>query len=180
MFISTTILKNYFLDKLLEVRLLFIREKSQITDFLLQLKSVKKVLIILPRDRAEEVYARKYLTQIRQLFKGTRISTLDVFSLRKMDTNWLGMPNQDFINKLHDEKFDLIVDLNSFHDRLCTFLGATTGAPMRLHVMPGKYEKIYNLQFRVHKSASMDVRFRILINYLAKFRGIKRSETASV
>ena len=170
-------IKNYFLDKLLETRLLFIREKSQITDFMLQINSVKKVLIILPRDRADEVYARKYLTQIRQLFKGTRISTLDTFSLRKIDTDWLGMPNQSFIKKLQDEKFDLIVDLNSFHDRLCTFLGAKTGAPMRLHVMPGRYEKIYNLQFRVHKSASMDVRYRILINYLAQFRGIKRPET---
>jgi len=180
MFISTSVIKNYFLDKLLEVRLLFIREKRQITDFLQQLNSVKKVLIILPRDRAEEVYSRKYLNQIRQLFKGTRISTLDVISLRKTDTNWLGMPNQDFIKKLHNENFDLIVDLNSFHDRLCTFLGASTGAPLRLHVMPGRYEKVYNLQFRVHKSASMDVRFRILINYLAQFRGIKRSETVSV
>jgi hypothetical protein len=180
MYISTSILKNYILDKLLEIRLLFIREQSQITDFLLQLNSLKKVLIILPRDRAEEVYSRKYLSQIRRLFKGTRISTLDVGSLRGTDKNWLGMPSQDFIKKLYNEKFDLVVDLNSFHDRLCTFLGARAGAPMRLHVMPGKYEKVYNLQFRVHKSASMDVRFRILINYLAQFRGINRSETVSV
>jgi len=167
------VLKNYFRDKLLEAKLLLTRESNQITDFFRQINDLNKVLIIVPRDRAEEVFVRKYLAQIRSIFKGTRISTLDVYNLRDYDLNWIGVPNQHYIKKLHDEKFDLVIDLNGHHDQLCTYLCLCTTAPLRQHLVPGRYDKIYNLQLRLEASASMDNRFRNLITYLSLMRGVK-------
>jgi len=167
------VLRNYLRDKLLETRLFFTREPNQITDFFKQINDLNKLLIIVPRDRAEEVFVRKYLLQIRNIFKGTRISTLDVFNIRDYDTNWIGMPNQHYVKKLRNEKFDLIIDLNSHHDQLCTYLCLCTTAPLRLHLVQGKYDNIYNLQLRVGESVSMDSRFRTLISYLSLMRGIK-------
>jgi len=169
----TIVLKNYLRDKLLESKLLFTRESNQITDFFRQINDLSKILIIVPHDRAEEVFVRKYLSQIRSIFKGTRISTLDVFNMRDYDTNWIGMPNQNYLKKLHDEKFEFVIDLNSHHDQLCTYLCLCTTAPLRLHLVQGKYDKIYNLQLRVADSTSTDNLFRNLISYLSLLRGVK-------
>ena len=169
-------IRNYVRDKLLEVRLLFTREPNQMTDFFKQINDLNKLLIIVPRDRAEEVSVRKYVTQIRQIFKGTRIATLDVFNIRDHDVNWIGLPNQHYIKKLYDEKYELVIDLNSHHDYLCAYLCFCTRAPLRLHLVSGKYDKIYNLQLRVGEFASVDTKFRNLINYLARMRGIETDE----
>jgi RNAse (barnase) inhibitor barstar len=166
----THLVKNYFLEKLLDTRLHFTRGKSQITNFVKGIKSVKKVLIILPRDRAEEVQARKYLTALIQVFDKVQVSTLDVFSLRRIDVNWLGIPNDSYLNRIRSEKFDMTIDLNSHHDVLCTYLTGLIEAPVRLHLVEGKFDKIYNLHIRSRMEAPIEKRYQNLVNYLAHLR----------
>jgi len=166
----TIVVKNFLLEKLLDTRLHFTKEKSQITNFVQGIRSVKKVLIILPRDRAEEVKARKYLNALFKVFEKVQISTLDIFNLRRIDVNWLGVPNQAYLNRIRSEKFDLTIDLNSYHDALCTYLTGLIEAPLRLHLMEGKFDKIYNLHIRSRVTSPIEKRYQNLVNYLAHLR----------
>lgn len=166
----THLVKNYVLEKILDTRLHFASGKNQITNFLNGIRSAKKVLIILPRDRAEEVHARKYLTALMKVFEKVQVTTLDVFSLRKIDVNWLGIPNQSYLNRIRSEKFDLTIDLNSHHDVLCTYLADLIEAPMRLHLVEGRFDKIYNLHIRSKMESSIEKRYQNLVKYMAHLR----------
>jgi hypothetical protein len=169
---SPNFIKNFLLARFLNTKLYFIREKSDITNFPENFKNVKKILIILPRDRAEEVNARKYIPEFNKIFDSCRISKLDIFNLDENDKNWLGAPNKFYLSKIKNEKFDLSVDLNSSHDILCTFLTAKAGAPLRIHLAQGKFDKIYNIQIRSEFSSSLHARFKLMIGYLATMRQI--------
>jgi hypothetical protein len=167
---SQNFIKNYFLEKLLEARLFFIKQKSDLTDFFEEVKKVKKMLIILPIDKSEEGVAREYLPQIQKVFGRAKISTLDLSTLRKTDTNWLGVPNNKYLANIQGEDFDLLLDLNGHHDRVCAYLCALTAAPMRLHVSEGKFDKIYNLQFRIPGGAPLSSRYQNMLAYIDLMR----------
>lgn len=169
---SPNYIKNFLLSRFLNTKLFFMREKSDITNFPENLKNVKKILIILPRDRAEEVNARKYIPELKKIFESCRISKLDIFDLKENDRNWLGAPNKFYLTKIKNENFDLSIDLNSNHDILCTYLTAKTGAPLRIHLAQGKFDKIYNIQIRSEFSSSLHARFKLMISYLATLRKI--------
>lgn len=175
---SPNFIKKYFLEKLLNLRLYLMREKSEITNFPEKFRSVKKVLILLPRDRAEEIIARKYISKFNKIFKLTQISVFDIFNLREKDVNWLGIPNAFFISKYRDEKFDLLIDLNSYHDTVCTYLGALIGPPLRVHFSHGKYDKIYNIQINLGNQLAIDARYNNFIEYLARLRNSESKVTA--
>ena len=168
--ISSNFLKNFFLEKMISTRLYFVRDSRDITDFFTALKSVKKILVILPRDRAEEVMSRKYISQIHDIFKPAQFSSLDIHSLRKSDVNWLGVPNNSFLSKIKSENFDMILDVNSYHDHLCTYLGVFTNAPLRMHLCEGPFDKFYNIHIRSEQNSSIERKYKNLIKYLMKIR----------
>jgi hypothetical protein len=167
---SQNLIKNFFLERLLEARLFFIKQKSDLTNFIEEVKKVKKILIILPLDKSEEGVARQYLPKIQNVFGTAKISTLDLSTLRKTDTNWLGVPNQKYLSNIQGESFDLLLDLNGHHDRLCAYLCAITAAPMRLHISEGKFDKIYNLQFRIPGGAPLSSRYQNMLTYIDLMR----------
>jgi hypothetical protein len=171
---STNFLKNYFLEKMISTRLYLLKNRGEVTDFFDKIRSVNKLLVIIPRDRAEEVYARQFVTRIHEVFEPAKFSTLDVCSIRKSDANWLGVPKNAFLTKLQDEEFDLVIDVNSHHDHLCTFLGVFTNAPLRMHVTEGKFDKFYNIHIRSEPSTRTEIRFKNMINYLAKIRKMSK------
>lgn len=166
--VNLNYLKNYFLEKLLNARLFLMKKNPELTEFIGRIKSVKKILVVVPRDRAQEVVARKYLTRIKDAFPGSRISTLDIFNLRQNDVNWLGVPNDQFVDRFRKEKFDLLIDLNSYHDTLCSYLAAQTDAEMRMHICEGRYDKIYNLHVRTDSNTSLERRYSLLVNNLTR------------
>ena len=170
---SQNFIKNYFLERLLDARLFFLKQKSNLTDFFEELKNVKKILIILPLDRAEEINARKYLPEIQRIFGKAKVSTLDLSTLRKIDTNWLGVPNQKYLSNIQGEDFDLLLDLNGQQHRLCAYMCALTAAPMRMHISEGKFDKIYNLHFRIPGGAPLDNRYQNFLTYIERM--IKKS-----
>jgi hypothetical protein len=176
--VSSNFIKNYFLEKMISARLYFLKQQGELLDFFERMQSVEKLLIILPRDRAEEVYARQFVNRIHEVFQGAKFSTLDVGSLRKSDVNWLGVPNAQFLTKIQEEKFDLVIDINSHHDHLCTFLGVFTNAPLRMHVTEGKFDKFYNIHIRSESQVRGDVRFKNMINYLDRIRHMSKQKAS--
>jgi ADP-heptose:LPS heptosyltransferase len=95
---------------------------------------------------------------------------LDVLNLHKFDVNWLGVPNQSYLDRIRNENFDITIDLNSHHDVLCTYLTDLIEAPMRLHLVEGKFDKIYNLHIRSKMESSIEKRYQNLVKYLANLR----------
>jgi len=159
-------IKNYFLEKWLNARLFFMGRKPELTDFINKLKQINKIMVIVPRDRAQEVVARKYITMLKDAFPGAKISKIDVFNLRKTDINWIGAPNEQFIEQFRKENFDLSIDFNSYHDALCSYLCALTEAAIRMHICEGKFDKIYNLHIRTNSNTSLERRYTQLLTKL--------------
>jgi hypothetical protein len=168
---SKNFIKNYFLERMLDSRLYFFKKELDETDFLGLIKNVKKILIILPINRTEEINSRKFVKDLQEVFNSARISTLDLANLRKIDTNWLGVPNQHYLKQIQHEKFNLLIDLNGHHDHICAYLAALTGAPLRLHASNGKFDRIYNLEIRSGSHASLNQRYQIILTYLSRMMG---------
>jgi len=167
---SQNFIKNYFLENFLDVRLFFVKQRSDLTDFFENIKKVKKILIILPIDRAEEIISREYIPEIRRVFGKAKVTTLDLSTVQKNDTNWLGVPNQKYLANLQSKEFDLLLDLNGHHERVCAYLCALTRVPLRLHITEGKFDKIYNLHFRISRKASLRSRYQNFIDYIGLMR----------
>ena len=172
---SQNFIKNYFLERLLDTRLYFLGHKDEETEFFDRIKKVKKILIILPIDRPEEINSRKFVKDLQDLFGRARISTLDLAMLRKYDSNWLGVPNQQYLAQIQKEKFDLLMDLNGHHDHICSYLAALSGAPLRLHASNGKFDKIYNLEIRAGGNASLSERYQTILSYLSRMLTTRKS-----
>ena len=163
-------IKNYFLEKLVTTRLFLLKEKNPVTNFMQEMNHVKKILIILPVRVQASQAVQVFINKMNSTFSASEISTFETSMLRKRDVNWLGIPNSAFLNNIREEKFDLLIDLNSEQDNVCTYLGALSDAPMRIHLSEGKYDKIYNLQIRTDTEAPLSTRFDTLIIYLSKLR----------
>ena len=167
---SQNFIKNYFLELFLDVRLFFIKQKTDMTNFFEDIKKVKKILIILPVDGAEEIISREYLSEIKRIFGKAKVKTLNLSTIRKNDTNWLGIPNQKYLANLQSEEFEFLLDLNGHHDKMCAYVCAHANVPMRLHISEGRYDKIYNLHFRVSENASLHSRYQNFMNHIGRMR----------
>lgn len=163
------ILKNFLLDKLLVNRFFLAKQKNQITEYSRQLSEAKKILIILPVIHQNVQLMNDFKSNLSAALPNSSISTFGITSLRKSDTNWLGVPNKEYLNRIREEDFDLLIDLNENQDRVCTYLSALSNAPMRIHFSEGKFDKIYNLQIRTDIAAPLTIKIQTLFNYLVKF-----------
>jgi hypothetical protein len=163
------LIKNYLLDRLLVNRFFLSKQRNEITDYFRQLSESKKILIILPIDIQKNNLINEFKSNLADIFPKSSISTFDITSLRKSDMNWLGVPGKEYLNRIREEAFDLLIDLNEKQDRICTYLSALSNAPMRIQFSEGKFDKIYNLQIRTDLKASLNLKIQTLFNYLVQF-----------
>jgi hypothetical protein len=168
------IIKNYLLDKLLVNRFFLAKQKNEITDYSRQLSEAKKILIILPVIHQNVQLINDFKTNLANAFPKSSISTFGITSLRKSDMNWLGVPGKEYLNRIREEDFNLLIDLNEDQDRVCTYLSALSNAPLRIHFSEGKFDKIYNLQIRTDINVSLNTKIQTLTNYLIKFSKIEK------
>ena len=168
------LINNYLLDKLLVNRFFLAKQKNEITDYSRQLSEAKKILIILPVIHQNVQLINDFKTNLANAFPKSSISTFGITSLRKSDMNWLGVPGKEYLNRIREENFDLLIDLNEDQDRVCTYLSALSNAPLRIHFSEGKFDKIYNLQIRTDINASLNTKIQTLTNYLIKFSKIEK------
>ena len=171
--------KDFLLEKLLSTRLYLMKQQTEPTDFIGKIKNVRKILVIVPRNRALEVLTRKYVARLKEAFPGSRLASLDTLSLKKTDVNWMGVPNEQFIDRFRKEKYDLLIDLNTYHDTLCSYLCSMAEADIRLHICEGRYDKIYNLHIRTDSNTSLERRYTELLDKLTKLSEMIRQAPAA-
>jgi hypothetical protein len=161
----TNPLKNILLTKFLNFRLKILQGQERIYDFSSELKKVEKILVILPSTEEYTSTMQNFVKRLAEIFEKARVSTFISSSLRKTDISWLGVPNEQYLKIIRDEHFDLVVDVNINQDRICAYICALSGAPMRLNLASGEYDFVYNLQFRANLQKQLDEQLNNIISY---------------
>lgn len=133
-------------------------------DFASELKKTEKILVILPSRQEYTETMQNFVKKLSGLFKAARVSTFVSSSLRKEDLSWLGVPNEHYLKLIRDEQFDLVIDVNTMQDKICAYLCALSGAPMRLNLSAGQYDNIYNLHFRTSSEKTLDERLQHIVS----------------
>ena len=163
-------IKNILLDRFLDIRLKLVRNNNALFNFPEKIKTIKNVLIIKPSDSSLESHMHHFTSELYSIFGEVKVSTFERNSLRKSDKNWLGVPNEKYLKNFQDEEFDLVIDLNTKQDKICFYLCALSGAPMRMNLTSGKYDHLYNLHIRTNQSKSLPEQLENILNYLKTFR----------
>ncbi len=135
-------------------------------DFSSELSKVKKVLVILPAQNEYTAPIQTFVKKLNRVFPEARISTFVSSTLRKEDIGWLGVPNEQYLKIIRDEQFDLVLDVNIDQDKVCSYLCALSGAPMRLNLSSGEFDSVYNLHFRSSSEKKLEERLANILSYL--------------
>lgn len=135
-------------------------------NFAEELNKTEKILVILPAGDEYSEPMQNFVRKIGKIFEKARVSTFVKSSLRKNDLSWLGVPNDHYLKVIQDEQFDLVVDVNLRQDKISSYLCALSGAPMRVNLVSGKFDDLYNLHFRVNDNKSLEERMQNILSYL--------------
>lgn len=165
-----TAFKHFLIEKFLLAKLMLGRKKQNLTNFGDYMQKVGKILIILPVNKESELSDKTFVKKVSDIFETARINTFDLNMLRKSDINWLGVPNNAFLNNIRDENYDLLIDINPDHNKLCCYLDALSEAEMRIHLAQGKFDSIFNLQIRSDSDIPLNSKYDTLLNYLKVLR----------
>ncbi|MGD9900734.1 MAG: hypothetical protein AB7T22_16535 [Calditrichaceae bacterium] len=163
-------LKSLILEKYLEFRFRKINNSEELYDFPKMIQNVKHIFVILSAGRDLEKENQEFLSSLYKVFGDVRISTFERSTLRKEDMNRLGVPNDQYLKNIQDEKFDLVIDLNVKQDKICSYLTALSGAPMRMNLISGRYDHIYNLHIRGGREVTPTYQFGNILTYLKSLR----------
>ena len=161
-------IKTILLEKYLDFNLKSSRKDNATYVVSEKLKDVKQVLVIKPPAGIEDKSLQDFIAGLYAVYPDVQVSTFMRSSLRNSDTNWLGVPNDRYLKNIREINFDLAIDLNLQHDTICSYICKLSGAPLRLNLMPGHYDNIYNLHI---KSAgnSIDKALQNILKYLRTF-----------
>lgn len=159
-------IKELLLAKYINLRLRLIKDTDRLCSYPEDILKIRHVLVMTPLDEDDSPQCRQFLTGLYDIFLNVRVSTFQRNSLRREDTNWLGVPNKAYLSQLQEEQFDLIIDLNSEQDKINAYLSVLSGAAVRLHLASGKYDPYFNLQLRYSENKSPDEKYQNILNYL--------------
>ena len=163
-------IRNLMLNKYLNFRLNYFKSNEDLCDYPAKIGTIKKILIILPAECKDKTEYRYFINELNQLFQKAKISTFQIKDLRLHEQNWLGVPNERYLDELRSQNFDLIVDLNIQPDKICAYICAFSEAPVRINLISGKYDHVYNLYFRSEQEKSIDERYKLILDNLTKLK----------
>jgi len=126
---------------------------------------VKSVLIVLPRQMELVDAAVSLVHDLKKEFPAWRFMVLDMDKVLSHKLNRLDLPNNQFIQELSDNSFDLVLDLNDGYDLRVAYLLVKLKIPYRLHLseIPNNY---YNIFVQSGDKNSQD--FTYVLRYLKK------------
>ncbi len=142
------------------------RRLNQSLSFPISANSVKKVLVIMPRNLELLERASNFVQSLRKTYPNWRVELFDVDKLNKDDLNHLQLPRPRIVAKLKQADYQFVLDLNDYCDHLSGFIALMTEAPYRLRLQsqPSFY---YNLVFHTQNNGDT-LYYDSLLNYLRK------------
>lgn len=158
------------LNKYLNFRLNYFKSDEDLCDYPAKIGTIKKILLILPAECKDKTEYRDFINGLNKVFQKAKISTFQIKDLRLHEQNWLGVPNERYLDELRSQNFDLIIDLNIQPDKICAYICAFSEAPLRINLISGKYDHVYNLYFSSEQEKSIDERYQLILSNLIKLK----------
>lgn len=158
------------LNKYLNIRLNYLKSNEDLCDYPAKIDTIKKILLILPVECNDKTEYRDFIVRLKEIFLKVKVSTFQIKDLRLHEQNWLGIPNERFFSELRSQAFSLIIDLNLQTNKICSYICALSEAPVRINLISGKYDHVYNLYFRSGQEKSIDDRYNLILNSLKKLK----------
>lgn len=159
--------------------------KNRVTDYFIQLKTkgvarkldstlsfpipsdtIKKVLIILPRNLESLDRASNFVQSLKKHYPKWRVELFDVDKLGKNDLNNMQLPKPEVVNKLKAAKYNFVLDLNDSNDQIASFITLMTEAPYRMNLNRDG-ETSYNIAFQPQR-ADGSIRYESVLQYLSQ------------
>jgi len=163
-------IKELILDKYIHFRLKLFGSVLKAIDFPKAIKSTKNILLMIPADSEYSDEIQEFASGLYQIFNQAAVSTFERKNFRKNDGNWFGLPEEKYLRSFQEAEIDLVIDLNIKHDKLCAYISALSGAPLRLTVGSGPFDYVYNLQIRQDPQKPLSERLKNVLNYLKTFK----------
>lgn len=163
-------IKNLLLNKYLNLRLTYFKNNEDLCNYPENINRIRKILLILPGDRKDKSEYRQFISRLNDIFEKAKISTFQIKDLRLHEQNWLGIPNDRYFKEMRSEAFDLIIDLNLQADKICSYICALSHAPIRINLISGEYDHVYNLFFRSDEEKSLQERYGLILKNLMKLK----------
>ena len=163
-------IKNLLLNKYLNFRLNYFKSSEGLCDYPAKIDTIKKILLILSTDCKDKIKYRDFIAGLNEIFSEANVSTFQIKDLRLHEQNWLGVPNGRYLSELRSQAFDLIIDLNLQSDKICAYICALSEAPVRINLISGKYDHVYNLYFRSNREKSGEERYNLILDNLMKLK----------
>lgn len=132
-----------------------VRRLNHSVNFPAKANTIKKVLIILPRNLQLLDMASEFVQGLRKTYPGWRIELFDVDKLTKADLNRIKLPRAEILQKLKRAQYHLVLDLNEKFDQLASFITLMTEAPYRLHLQ-AESSIYFNIYYQPHKTDEPD------------------------
>jgi hypothetical protein len=164
-------IKKILLEKYLDFNLKSARKNDKLCDFSKKLKSIAQILVIKPKNSIDNKSLQTFISGLYNIYPNIQVSTFTRSSLRKIDVNWLGVPNDRYLKNIQEIHFDLVIDLNINHDTICSYICKLSSAPLRLNLKSGHYDHIYNLHIKTNSNAVIDDELQNILRYLRSFSG---------
>jgi hypothetical protein len=162
-------LKSILLEKYLHFNLKSGKKGESSCFFSEKLKNIKQILVIKPSLIIEDHSIQNFISGLYSVYSDVQVSTFMRSNLRGSDTNWLGVPNDNYLRNIKETKFDLVIDLNLQHDTICSYICKLSDAPIRINLRSGHYDNIYNLHIKSSSSTSIDNSLQYILKYLRTF-----------
>ena len=126
-------------------------------------KNVKNVLIFLPLENEYLDAALTLIRHLRQYFKNWHFMALDIRKIPPDKLDRFNLPDNEFLQDLTANEFQLAIDLNFIHDIRMRYLMGKLAIPYRLHLQFSE-SSTYNL-FTVTNQENF-AGFHHVFNYL--------------
>jgi hypothetical protein len=163
-------LKAILLEKYLHFNLKSVKKEDAPCHFSEKLKTIRQILVIKPSDSINERSIQDFISKLYSVYPDVQVSTFMKSNLRPSDTNWLGVPNNNYLKNIQEVDFDMVIDLNLQHDTICSYICKLSGAPIRLNLKSGHYDNVYNLHIKSNASTSIENALQHILKYLKTFR----------
>jgi len=127
--------------------------------------SIHKVLVILPRQLNEIESATNFVYRLKKTYPSWKIDIFDVDKLEPTDFTVFGLPKGELLNRIQQQQYDFIIDLNTSMDLLIGYFAIKSGAVFRLHLSDDS-NPYYNIAY--HTDSPSQNNFASLQSYIEK------------
>lgn len=132
-------------------------------------KSIKKVLVILPRNLQLIDQASEFVQELRNSYPEWRVELFDVDKLNKDELNRARLPKPEILTKLRKAGYHFVLDLNDHLDQLSSYIALMTEAGYRMHSQVDEsmyYNIVYQPSANGRNEKGAKLGYEQLLNYL--------------